>query len=975
MNAAPLGWIHGCRLLAGLGAAWAGCIGALLCSAVHGQSVVAPPDAGPIVEFAAREIRRYVYLRTGERLPIVDQSPAAGNVFLLLVDPRLAAQEYQLSGGNKAVTIRGGSDIAVLYGAYRYAERLGVRFYLHGDVIPDLQLAALPEQIEERARPLFETRGIQPFHDFPEGPDWWNQDDYLAYVGQLAKLRMNFIGLHCYPEGGVGPEPLVWIGPTDQLDGDGRPLSAYPAEWATTDRRGMWGYASMPTSDYCGGAAQLFPQDIYGPDVMAGLAPRPATPESSIELFDRVGRQLGVVFHYAQRLGIQTCLGTETPLTIPENVAAQTRDRRELYRGMFQRIAQVSPADYFWLWTPEGWTWSGNTGEQFEATVEDIEAALGALHDLGDPMTLATCGWVLGPASDRTALDAVLPPSSPLSCINRDVGHDGVEPAFAAITGRPTWAIPWMENDPNLVGPQPWVARMRYDAADALRFGCTGLLGIHWRTKALDMNIAALAAAGWDQSWVPESFARSAPAPQPNPGGALGGVTAQFHAPVADAAEPRIYQTVRYNLTGYDLQVPNGRYTVTLQFNEPHYGEAGKRVFGAKVQGQTVVEHLDLFARQGRNRALDLSISEIDVLDGRLRIELTPEVEYPCIAGIVVTGQADDGTGTARPMTRKINCGGGAVADYQADRLAGAYPPPAPRDRGMPTADFYADYARAQFGPRVAKEVAPLLQRIDGLAMPQVSDWRGGPGGLGPDPTDWNEVSKRFAFIDQMQTIRRRVRGAGNLERFDYWLNTYRAAAAMAQASCLRGRLDAAVAAERFDEALAARLELARVWTRLLSLQTAIVSTPGELGTIANLEQHTRLQQQFITRHDAELEKGLGRPLPPEAQPGETYLGPSRIVVPTVRTAVGSGESLDLKILVLDRAGAGEVLLHHRGLGQGDWQTLAANPVGRANFHLRLPPLSGDTEYYITAKTHRGDTLTWPATAPSLNQTVVLFPK
>ena len=44
--------------------------------------------------------------------------------------------------------------------------------------------------------PLFALRGIQPFHDFPEGPDWWNRDQYLAMIGQLPKLRMNFFGLH-----------------------------------------------------------------------------------------------------------------------------------------------------------------------------------------------------------------------------------------------------------------------------------------------------------------------------------------------------------------------------------------------------------------------------------------------------------------------------------------------------------------------------------------------------------------------------------------------------------------------------------------------------------------------------------------------------------------------------------------------------------------------------------------------------------
>ena len=64
-------------------------------------------------------------------------------------------------------------------------------------------------QLDETGKPLFDRRGIQPFHDFPEGPDWWNADDYKAILGQLPKMRMNFFGLHTYPEGGVGPEPLV----------------------------------------------------------------------------------------------------------------------------------------------------------------------------------------------------------------------------------------------------------------------------------------------------------------------------------------------------------------------------------------------------------------------------------------------------------------------------------------------------------------------------------------------------------------------------------------------------------------------------------------------------------------------------------------------------------------------------------------------------------------------------------------------
>ena len=87
-----------------------------------------------------------------------------------------------------------------------------------------------------------------------------------------------------------------------------------------------------------------------------------------------------------------------------------------------------------------------------------------------------------------------------MSCINRTVGNTPVEPGFAKVQGRPKWAIPWMEDDPGLTMPQLWAGRMRRDAYDALQYGCTGLMGIHWRTRILGPNVSALAKAAWDQS-------------------------------------------------------------------------------------------------------------------------------------------------------------------------------------------------------------------------------------------------------------------------------------------------------------------------------------------------------------------------------------------------------------------------------------------------------------------------------------------
>ncbi|MBL7133288.1 MAG: hypothetical protein ISS78_04265 [Phycisphaerae bacterium] len=950
------------------------------CAAGQPPAVVCPEKATANLKLAARELRRYIYLRTGKLLPV----GATGNGIVLRVDKKLRPQQYRLHGGGATLTISGGSDVAVLYGAYHFAEKLGVRFYLHGDVIPDKQIALAIPALDETHKPLFELRGIQPFHDFFEGPDWWNADDYKAYASQLAKLRMNFLGLHNYPErrgGYPGPEPTVWIGLPKDCDKQGRVTYSYPAFFANTLRPG-WGNVPMKTSEYAGGAASLFAADAFGADAQAGHFPWPTKPANCNEVFNRTGDMYRDAFGFARALGVKICVGTETPLTVPQKVKerlkAQGRDPsapdvvKELYAGVFRRLSRAFPVDYYWLWTPEGWAWGGNKAGQFKATTRDIRAALGALKEIGNPLTLATCGWVLGPTHDRAALDAFLPKTSPMACINRKLGHEGVEPAFANISGRPKWAIPWMENDVNMVGPQPWVGRMRYDAVDARRFGCTGLMGLHWRTKALEMNVAALAAAAWDQAWVPEGFDTTPVKPSKGKDGAIGGKAAHFNAPVADAAVPAVYQNVRYNLKSYELVVPDGTYTVTLQFNEPAHTEAGKRVFGVKIQGRKVIDKLDIVDRVGRNKALDLNFPNTGVNDGTLSIEFVRKVEHPCIAGIVISGKTKAVNQVpSRLFDRRINCGGKAVAKYEADKNTAKARNSSPKQRTMPVADFYLDYARANFGEAVAEPLAELLARLDGVKLPEISAWKKGPGVIAPGGRSRNVVGK---LVDELTALRPRVKGPGNLERYDYWLHTYQGMAAMAEVSGLRGRLDREMHKKDWQAALKARIELARAWTRLMTLQTAIVRTPGELGTIANLEHQSRRRAGLVEGRDAALVKALGKPLPPEAAPGRVYTGPAQLILPTVRSVVVRAEPLKIKIIALDRQEVKSVTLHLRPLGRGKWRDIPAKHLGRAVYAVSLPPAQADFEYHVTAKSATGATLVWPATAPRINQTVVVAP-
>jgi len=441
------------------------------------------------------------------------------------------------------------------------------------------------------------------------------------------------------------------------------------------------------------------------------------------------------------------------------------------------------PVDYYWLWTPEGWTWSGNKPEQFAATTRDIQAALDALNDLGNPFTLATSGWVLGPAHDRAALDNDLPKNIPTAAISRALGYTEVDPAFGKIKGRDTWSIPWLESDGHqgLAGIQLVAGRMRRDAVDARTYGCAGLMGLHWRTDSLAPNASALALAAWDQRWNIAS-ARTLP------------------------------------------------------------------------------------------------------------------------------GQADT-----------------------------------PMPRSLPVDDFYADFAIANFG---LAEVGMVFVAIDGkVPMAGVNDC---PAmNLPPDGTPWAQVAPRYAFVDQFEAFRPQVKGAGNLERFDYWLNTFKHYRALAKTRCAMG-------AKNPDEVM-------KGWTEAYTCLLATVNSPGTLAMVVNMENKPGTGPTVA--------KAAGKPFPKE------YQGAPRLIVPCVRSVVDKGEVLTLKILALSAAPCQSVTVRVRPLGGKEWQTITAKHVTRAVYAATLPLAAVDFEYQIVAEIATGAKLTWPATAPEQNQTVIIMEK
>ena len=684
-----------------------------------------------------------------------------------------------------------------------------MRFYLHGDVVPDTRVAATMPQVNELGQPLFEHRGIQPFHDFPEGPDWWDEEGYKAILAQLPKLRMNFFGLHAYPEGGVGPEPLVWIGMPDEIGEHGTVKASYPSRHFTTaNPTGAWGYRGMRTGDYNFGAAGLFEADNFGPDYMAGTDPwTKLPPESSNALFGRMGRVLTGAFTFARQLGIKTCIGTETPLTIPTPVKERLKAAgknpadpavvQELYQGIFERIKQTHPLDYYWFWTPEGWTWAGTKQQDIDATLADFRAAMAAAKAVDAPFTLATCGWVLGPQQDRALFDNFLPKSFPMSCISRAVGHDPGGAGLCPSAGPPEVEYPVDGRRPGddlaaVVGGPDAQGRRRFAGLRLHRSVRDPLADPDPGPERIGVGRRSLGSVA-----VEPRLDRPAAPRGKLPEGPDGGQQAHFpNNPIADTEDDPLYQDVRYDVDAYHLDVPNGKYTVTVKLCEPHYKEPNRRVFGIKVQGLFLVDQIDLFAKVGQNRAVDLTLKDVLVTEGRLVIDFVRIIELPSVAAIVVEG----------PVTRKINCGGPAWKDYRAD-----WPPSqkSQRKRFLPVEDFYADWARAHFGPTAADRIAGIFTAIDGR-LPRPSTWVNGPGGINPDGRPWDEVRKEYAFVDELAALRPGVQGAGNLERFDYWLDTFRYMRANARVNCTWHRCHEALKKVKAEKDAAAQKQLAR---------------------------------------------------------------------------------------------------------------------------------------------------------------------
>jgi hypothetical protein len=151
-----------------------------------------------------------------------------------------------------------------------------------------------------------------------------------------------------------------------------------------------------------------------------------------------------------------------------------------------------------------------------------------------------------------------------------------------------------------------------------------------------------------------------------------------FSGPVSGTLDDGLYTDARSGHTSYRLPVENGVYTIFLQLSETYFSGANQRVFDISLEGQLIIDDLDLVeVTGGRFSAYDQLFS-VTITDGFVDLGFDASINNPLLNALVVVEEASGISGT--PIPRIIEAedydnGGSGVAyfDTTAGNNGGAY--------------------------------------------------------------------------------------------------------------------------------------------------------------------------------------------------------------------------------------------------------------------------------------------------------------
>lgn len=105
---------------------------------------------------------------------------------------------------------------------------------------------------------------------------------------------------------------------------------------------------------------------------------------------------------------------------------------------------------------------------------------------------------------------------------------------------------------------------------------------------------------------------------------------------ISNVAEGALFQTELYGTFGYAVPVTNSTYTVELHFAEIYQTTAARRSFNVSVEGNREMSQVDLYSLIGADAAYTYTVSNVQVVDGKLNIDLESLVDNATLAGFAI---------------------------------------------------------------------------------------------------------------------------------------------------------------------------------------------------------------------------------------------------------------------------------------------------------------------------------------------------
>ncbi len=120
---------------------------------------------------------------------------------------------------------------------------------------------------------------------------------------------------------------------------------------------------------------------------------------------------------------------------------------------------------------------------------------------------------------------------------------------------------------------------------------------------------------------------------------------------ISGAGGSTLFNTERYGSFSYKIPMPNGQYSVELGMAEIYQTNPGMRAFNVDIEGQTVMNSVDIFQEVGADTAYVSDKFNANVQDGNLDIKVTTVEDNGTLASILVRKGAAPASSSSTPAS------------------------------------------------------------------------------------------------------------------------------------------------------------------------------------------------------------------------------------------------------------------------------------------------------------------------------------